>query len=121
MNIQSQAQRSFAFLISACVFAVESLFIKYLRKQGPGKEKCLCHKAVICRRFHTPQKHPGMLLGALQALVSQLSRDQRGVCRKDFLSSDKPRGIVFVMSKIFFNEQTRIILAAVKMEVILRC
>lgn len=28
---------------------------------------------------------------------------------------------VFVMSKIFFNEQTRIILAAVKMEVILRC
>lgn len=34
VNIQSQAQRSFAFLISACVFTVESLFIKYLVKTG---------------------------------------------------------------------------------------
>lgn len=33
-NVQSQAQRSFAFLISACIFAVESLFIKYLVKTG---------------------------------------------------------------------------------------
>lgn len=70
----------------------------------------------------TPQRNTLACCWALCRLWSwQLSRDQRGVCRKDFLSSDKRRGIVFVVSKMFFNEQTRIILVAVKMEVIIRC
>lgn len=69
----------------------------------------------------TPQRNTLTCCWAFCRLRSwQLSRDQRGVCRQDFLSSDKPRGIPFVVSKIFFNEQTRIILA-VKIEVTLRC